>query len=40
MKEPPENSEEAKRAKRIIIWVMALFILAPLAILAYQTFSD
>ena len=40
MKETPENSEEAKRAKRIIYWVMALFIIIPLVVLAYQTFSD
>lgn len=39
MEEPEENSEEAKRAKRIIYWVMAVFIAAPLLALAYMGFS-
>lgn len=40
MEEPEENSEEAKRAKRIIYWVMAVFIAAPLIAFLYMGFSD
>ncbi len=40
MEETPENSEEAKRAKRIIWWVMAVFILVPVAVLLYLTFAS
>ena len=39
MEEPEENSEEAKRAKRIIYWVMAVFIIAPLLALLFMGFS-
>ncbi|MFC0536156.1 hypothetical protein [Pelagicoccus mobilis] len=39
MEEPEENSEEAKRAKRIIYWVMAAFIVGPMIALAYKVFS-
>ncbi|EDY83381.1 hypothetical protein VDG1235_3008 [Verrucomicrobiia bacterium DG1235] len=39
MEEPEENSEEAKRAKRIIYWVMAVFIAVPLIGLLYVSFS-
>ncbi|MDQ8179806.1 hypothetical protein [Pelagicoccus sp. SDUM812005] len=39
MEEPEENSEEAKRAKRIIYWVMAGFIAAPALALLYTMFS-
>ena len=38
VEEPPENSEEADRAKRIIYWLMAVFVAAPLAILLYRVF--
>lgn len=37
MEEPPENSEEAKRAKRIIYWVMAVFIAVPLLLLLFRS---
>lgn len=40
MEEPRENSEEAKRAKRIIIWVMAIFIALPILAFVFTTFSD
>lgn len=40
MEEPQENSEEAKRAKRIIYWVMVVFIVAPLLGYLYLHFSD
>ncbi len=39
MEEPEENSEEAKRAKRIIYWVMTVFIAAPVLVLLYMFFS-
>lgn len=39
MTEPEENSEEAKRAKRIIYWVMAGFIAGTVIALCYQAFS-
>ncbi|WP_281384112.1 hypothetical protein [Pelagicoccus albus] len=39
MNEPEENSEEAKRAKRIIYWVMALFIAVPAIAIFWNFFS-
>ena len=39
MEEPEENSEVAKRAKRIMYWVTAVFIAAPVLALLYLTFS-
>ena len=40
MEEPEENSEEAKRAKRIIYWVMAVFIVVPVVAFLYASFSN
>jgi hypothetical protein len=40
MEEPEEKSEEAKRAKRIIYWVMAVFIAVPLVGMVYLAFSS
>lgn len=40
VEEQPENSEEAKRAKRIIYWLMFVFIALPVAVLVYNLFSD